>query len=136
MVVNAKVTAEMFKELAKIVDATHSTGKVIVSKMVISHFIDNFGVLIHQTTVGRMMNRLGLKWGTIKPEVRTYAAYRLRSVRDYLLALDRYIKQMQKGDSDLVFIFTDESNVNLNHAYKYAYQSNEANIGKLKRKSA
>ena len=88
----------MLKSVAEFVDTMHSKGNVVVSKMVVAHIIDRFGIQIHRVTAGRVMKRLGLKWRTIKPVTKSYVAYLLRSVTDYLVGSDRYTKQMQNGD--------------------------------------
>ena len=58
---NVKVTTEMLKSVAQLVDTMHSTGKVVVSKMVVAHIIDRFGTKIHRVTAGKVMKRRGLK---------------------------------------------------------------------------
>lgn len=112
----AKITAEIRNEVVKMVDEVHSTGKVVVSNMVAGLILNIFGIIIHRTTAGRVMRELGLEWKAIVGvgQERTYAAYRTRSIRDYLIALDRYAKLIDNSE-DYVFIFTDESYVNVNH---------------------
>ena len=106
------------KSVNKIMDEVHSTGKVVVAKMVIAHILKEFNMKVHRTTAGRLMKRLGFIWGPIQDQPKSYAAsaYRTRSIRDYIVALDKYMKKMASGDSDNLFIFTDESYVNINHS--------------------
>ena len=72
-----KMIVKMLKSVAHMVDTLHSTGKVVVLKMVVSHIIDRFGIEINFVTIGRMVKRLGLKCGIIKSVAKSYAAYHL-----------------------------------------------------------
>ena len=65
-----------------------------------------------------MMRTIGLAWA---PLTRSYTSYQRRSIQDYLLPFDIYVKLMRGPRCEYVFIFTDEFYVNINHAYKNAW---------------
>ena len=50
------MTATILRPIFMIVDATHSTGKTIVVKNMITQLIQHFGLSVHRSTVGQMMN--------------------------------------------------------------------------------
>ena len=123
------------KDVATYVDKVHISGKVVVSKMVKYHILTKFGVSIHRTTIGRMMKRLGLVWSNIKPVAKTYAAYQSRAIQEYLISLDKFVKQMNNGDNNYVLIFTDDSYISINHSYKNTFQSKNNKTSNIRRKS-
>ena len=89
--------------------------------MVVAFLLEKYIVNIHRTTAVQPMKNYGLVWAPIPQSKRSYAAYRGRSIRDYLIAVDKYIKLMQAQECEYVFIFTDESYVNINHASKFGF---------------
>ena len=109
------------KSTAREIYAIHSKGKVVVARAIIAHILSKFNMKVHRSTVGRLMKKMGFIWSAVKIEQRSYASYRSRSIRDYLIALDRYVKLMARGEGNYVFIFTDESYININHACGKTY---------------
>ena len=81
------------------------------------------------------MGRMGLSWLPIRTARRTYSAYRIKAIRDFLIILDQNEKEMASGDSDYVYVFTDESYVNLNHSPKNLYLPDDESDGKISKKS-
>ena len=77
------------------------------------------------------MASLGLRWAPIKAARRTYASYRTKAIRDYLITLDKYVKMIEAGDSKKVFIFMDESYVNIHHAQKLAFVPKDEKVDPL-----
>ena len=114
------MTAEMMIA-ARYIDGEHNKGRMAVRRKLVAFLIDTYQVRIHNVTAGRIMKKLGLRWSTIIPSARSYASYRSKAISDYLISLDRYVKDIDGGDSDFVCIFTDESYVNVNHAEKHAF---------------
>ena len=66
-----EVTVDILKDVSKLMDEVHITGKEVVSKMSRAH-LNRFGVAMHQTNFSRMMNIVGLKWSTIKSLAKAY----------------------------------------------------------------
>ena len=114
---STKVPQEMMTGIATMVDDVHSTGKAVVSRIVVAYILEKYAIKIHRVTAGRIMKKIGLTWSSINNQhKRSYAACRGRSIRDFIIALDKYVKDMATGTSDYVFCFTDESYVNIHHA--------------------
>ena len=99
----------------------HSEGRGVVARHIIAHLVDQFDTLIHRRTAGRMIDKLELSWAPMKETKHTFAAYWKVVMRNYLIKLDKYIKDHNKGDDSKVFVFTDESYVNTNHGMKKTY---------------
>ena len=72
-------------------------------------------------TIGRKMGELGLVWNPIKAPPRTYASHRIHTIREFLIDLDKYVKEMRSGGGEYMFVFIDESYVNTNHACSHSY---------------
>jgi hypothetical protein len=66
-------------------------------------------------------NSLGLSWSKIKPKKKTLDAYRLKAIPDFLIESDLVYKSILSGDSDFVYVFTDESYVHQGHAMDHTY---------------
>ena len=81
---NLKITSEILNRVAVMVDQYHSEGKAVVAQDVIAFILQHYNFLVHRRTVGRIMNRMGLTWTAIKTARRTYSAYRVKAIRDYL----------------------------------------------------
>ena len=86
----AKITLEHMKSVRTMMDEVYSEGKVVVANMVVAHILKEFDMEVHRTTTGRLVKKLGFTWGPIKDQPKNYAAYRTRSIRDYLIDLDIY----------------------------------------------
>ena len=113
-----KCTPERMIELAKFVDEKHSTGKAVITNDVVTYFLEKGAMLVHRTIVGRAVDRMGLTWVPIRAARRKYASYPINAIRDCLISLDGYVKMINSGDSEYVFIFTDKSYVNINYTQK------------------
>ena len=87
---NTKLNNDLLKVIAIYVDEIHSKGKAVISNGVNFHLLHNFGVDIHRTTYGRATKRIGLNWSPIQKTTRTYASYRVHTIREFLTDLDKY----------------------------------------------
>ena len=125
---HTKVTGEMLKGIAKLVDEQHSKGKAIVARDIVAYLLENCYLRIHQTTAGRTLKGMGITWSPIKKAKRSYASYRIASIRDFLIKLDLYERDMQEGNGVYIKVFTDESYVNTNHASKNSYLPTDDNL--------
>jgi hypothetical protein len=67
------------------------------------------------------MKTMGLGWLPVRQAKRTFASYRIKAIRDYLIALDSHLRHQSSRRSETVFVFTDESYVNANHCLKNSY---------------
>ena len=95
---NTKLTKEVLLAIAKFVDLTHSEGEAVTSRKIRAHVYTEFGGLeLHKSTVLRGMKRLGLNWSPIGRAKRTFASYRVHEIKKYLIGLDKYIREMEKG---------------------------------------
>ena len=82
------------------------------------------------------MKRIGLNWSPIKKTPRTYASYRVHTIREFLIDLDKYLQLMGNDDCEFVLVFTDESYVNTNHASTNSYLPSDNDVQhKIQRKS-
>ena len=109
------------KSIATMIDEVNITGNVVVARMAIVHILKESNVKVYWTIVGRLVKKLCFVQGPINYQLKSYASYRTRSIREYLVALDKDMKVMTSGDIDYVFIFTDESQVHINHSKRKAY---------------
>ena len=121
----AKVQPEHFKEVAKFVDGKHCKGSTVVARNIIAFLLDKFELKIHRRTVGRLMNKMGLTWSAYKPVKRTFAAHRKKVLREFLIELDKYERMMNGDDSEYVYVFMDESYVNIGHGNSKSYMSSD-----------
>ena len=72
----------------------------------------------------------------MKAPRRTYAAYRSKAVRDFLINVDKLEREILAGKDGLIEVFTDESYVNINHAMKNSFMhTDESKCSDLKRKT-
>ena len=115
------MTEPILRDIVSFVDDTHAKCKAVVARDIVAHVFDNHQMNIDRRTAGRELSKLGLTWAPIRTAKRTYASYRKQAVKDYLIGLDGYIRDMNKGKSNNIFIFTDESYININHGYKSSY---------------
>ena len=115
----------MRKELANITDEKYSVGKDVVARDGMAYWLEKNYILVHRTTAGRAMKSTGLTWDSICKEKRTYAFYRIVSIRDFIITLDKYEKEIKEGNNYYIFVFIDESYVNTNHASKNEYLSTD-----------
>lgn len=130
---NQKVTLEMLKAIVSKVDTQHSEGKSVISNNIVALLLDRFAMKIHRVTAGRVLKRIGLSFTPVKAPRRTYAAYRSKAVRDFLIRVDKLEKE---DDDDVIKVFTDESYVNLNHSMKNSFMHTDESKGSdLKRKT-
>ena len=88
----------MLTSIANLVDKMHSEGRGVVARHVIAHSVDEFDTLIGQTTAGRIIDKLGLSWAPMKEVKHIFAAYCKVVMRNYLIQLDRYVKEHNNGD--------------------------------------
>ena len=127
----------MLKAVYVYVDDHHSKGKGVVSRGVTNHLREKFDVRLHRTTIGRKMGELGLVWNPIKAPPRTYASHRIHTIREFLIDLDKYVKEMRSGGGEYMFVFIDESYVNTNHACSHSYLPTDKKVdGKIYHKSS
>ena len=129
-----KVTTEMMVGIASLVDERHSQGKGVVARNIVAYLYDQFNLLIHRTTAGRMISKLGLSWAPMKAYKSTFASHRKKQIRDFIIKIDLYACAHNMGDDSCVFVFTDESYVNTNHGSKktYMHKDEKKNLVKVK----
>ena len=118
---STKITDTLLKEISTFIDTSHSKGEAVVARDVMAMLFDKYQLDVHRTTVGRAVKRLGLSYSQIQSAKRTYSSYRVKAIKDYLIDLDKYCRQMQTGENDQVFVFVDESYVNVHHGCKKSY---------------
>jgi len=119
-----KMDLPALEKISQYIKKEHDDGgKVVTSRMIRNYTKKELGIDVSRRTIGRKLRQLGLFWGKLKPKKRTAGAYRLKSIRDYLIALDRYEKIMRRNDHNLVYVFMDESFVHKNHRSQYGYLS-------------
>ena len=90
-----KMKENVMLDIAKMMDTHHSRGKAVVARDIVKHVLDKHEILISKNTAKRAIMKMGLKWSPVKPAKRTYDAYRLKAIRDYLIRLDKYVKAME-----------------------------------------
>ena len=117
----SKLTLEHKKAIASFVDSQHRKGKAVVSRYVLAFLLERFDLVVHRTTIGRTMKNMGLGWLPVRQAKRTFASYRIKAIRDYLIAFDSHLRHQSSRRSQTVFVFTDESYVNMNHCLKNSY---------------
>ena len=124
-----KLRRQHLLSIAKLTDDIHSEGETVTSRKVRAHLFEKFeGLQVHKSTVTRTMKKLGLSWSPIGRAKRTYASYRINEIKKYLIALDRNIRDMQtNSECNKIFVFTDESYVNVNHSCKNSYLPQDKN---------
>ena len=95
----SKINSDHFKAVAKFVDKAHSQESLVITWKVITLLVDQFEILIHRRTLGRVMTKLGLAWSALKPAKRTFAAHRKKAIRNFLISFDKYERVMSSGNS-------------------------------------
>ena len=123
-----KVTGDMLKCIAKVVDEEHSKGKAVVARDIVAYLLENFYLKVNRTTAGRALKGMGLTWAPIKKVKRSYSSYRIASIREFLINLDLYEKEVQERCVEYIKVFTDESYVNTNYSSTFAYLPTDENI--------
>ena len=138
MVSMCQLTHEIFQSIAKFVDSSHSRGRSVTARKVRAHIYEKFGGLeVHRTTMIRALKRMGLTWSPIAKAKRTFASYRTKEIKKYLLGLDYYLKEMENVNLNYIFVFMDESYINVNHRTKYSFlPDDKEQDSKLTRKSS
>ena len=116
-----KLTREIMSEITTFIDDTHSTGKAVTRRSIRAMLFERHNMIIHPATITRAVRRLGLSYSPISTAKRTHASYRVQAIKDYLVSLDKYCREMEGGESNCVFVFTDESYINVNHAQKNSF---------------
>ncbi len=125
------INESQVKALASHVDSTHAKGETCTNKKLRVFMKDEHGLEVSRTTMQRTMKRLGLSWRKVKPKARTFGAYRNEAIRDYLIDLDKYTREIANGnEKGLVFVFMDESYVHDNHAAAYSFTNNNQRINR------
>ena len=70
------------------------------------------------------MTKLGLSWAPVKHKPRMFAAHRHEHLRNFLIKLNSYTKEINEGNRfELLFVFTDESYIHQNHQLGKTYLS-------------
>ena len=123
---STKINKDALKEIAKYVDKFHSKHTTVNCTKVSEMLMDKLSLTVHKTTIHHAMEKLGLTWAPIKFKPRTFAAHRHEHLRNFLISLDRYTKEINNGNErGLVFVYTDESYIHQNHQSKCTYLSDE-----------
>jgi hypothetical protein len=122
---SATITSNLLLKLAQVVDNTHSKGVSVTNKKVRAFFKGKCNVTTSRSSVQRAMWLLGLNWRPTKPRARTLGAFRLEAIRNYLIKLDAYIREIESSSNprNCVFVFTDESYIHNTHGSKHSYFS-------------
>ena len=77
----------MLTSIANLVDKMHSKGRGAVARHIIAQLVEQFGILIGQSTAGQIIDKLGLLWAPMKEIKHTFAAYCKVLMRNYLIKL-------------------------------------------------
>ena len=67
------------------------------------------------------MKSMGLSWAHIGKAKRIYTSYCIVSIREIIITLDKYEKEIKVGNNNYIFVFIDEPYVNTNQASKNTY---------------
>lgn len=134
---NIKITTDVYNSISSFVYSMHATGKTVTARKILKHLQDEHNIKVHRRTIGRILQRLGLTWAPIKAKPRTFAAHRHENLRNFLIKLDSYVKEMERGNErGLVFVFTDESYIHQNHRGECSYlTADEKNNGMDRKRS-
>ena len=124
--VHQKVMPAMMQALAAFIDETHCRGSSVTARKVNAFFLTKFSLNLHRRTIGRKLDEMGLQWAPTKPLKRTIASYRREAVHNFLISLDKYVREMEAQQkegkvSEKIFVFTDESYVHQGHAFLHSY---------------
>ena len=123
---STKINKDALKEIAKYVDELHSKHTTVNCTKVSEMLMDKLSLTVHKTTIHCAMEKLGLTWAPIKFKPRTFAAHRHEHLRNFLISLDRYTKEINNGNErGLVFVYTDESYIHQNNQSKCTYLSDK-----------
>ena len=132
-----KMTNEIVKDVASYVESVHSQGKTVSARMVNIMLQQKHLFTVDRKTIRKTLKRLGLEWSYIKPKPRTFASHRHEHLRNYLIQLDSYMKEMKAGNErGLVFVFTDESYIHQNHKSNMSYLNKDQCKNGVDRKKA
>ena len=114
------------QEISNYVCNVHSRGGTVNATKVNGMLMDKYGFSVHRTTISRLLSRLGFTWTPMKFKPRTFAAHRHEALRNFLIKLDAYVKELRNGNErELVFVFTDESFIHQNHKKSKSYLSSK-----------
>jgi transposase len=116
-----KVPGYVLVSMASYIDEVHAKGTSLTNCKLRNWLQDTQEIEVSCRTVQRKLCALGLSWSKIKPKKKTLKAYRLKAIRDFLIQHDLVYKSILSGDSDYVYVFTDESYVHQSYALDHSY---------------
>jgi len=126
-----KLTGEHLAELIKYVDGEHAEGRTVTNRICRNHIRDQFGIQLAKSMMSRYFCRLGLSWQPVKSKKRRVGEYRMDAIRDYLIGLDKLVKEKALDpDSKIIFVFTDESFIHQNHSSRFSFLGQDKGINK------
>ena len=105
----------------------HSNGTTVTARKVQAFLLMEYGIEVHCSTISCAVRKMGLTWAPMKAKKRTYNDIHKKTLRDYLITLDKYTKEeAEQGENwDYVWVFMDESYIHQNHNCKYSYQTEQ-----------
>ena len=86
-------------------DYTHSLEKAVVARDVVVYVFDKHQMTIDRRTAGRALKKMGLTWTPIQTEICTYSSYCQQEIKNYLVEMNGYHSEMERGVSKYVFVF-------------------------------
>ena len=123
-----QMTPELCVGVASYIDGLHATGASVTNMKVQAHLLSN-EVSVSRRTVQRLFRRLGVNWRQAKPKKKTFDAYRRKAICNFLVGLDKHVKDIDNG-GDGVLVFTDESYIHQGHASAYSYFGDDNTINR------
>ena len=68
------------------------------------------------------METMGLTWSPFHPtRKRSVASHRRKALRDFLVGLDKVVREQEQEGGEKIFVFTNESYVHQQHSYGFSY---------------
>lgn len=114
------------------VDECHADGRTVNASFMANFIRDEFNIEVTHRTVHRYFHKMGLTWQPIRSKKKNIGMYRMDSLRDFLIELDKYYKEWIKGpeESEKIFVFADESYVHQGHSYDKSYLKKNSVVNK------
>ena len=121
-VIESSLKKDIIIEIVKFVDEAHCKGKSVTARKVCASLYEKYKSMeVQKSTVGPTMKRIGLTWALIGRAKRRYISYRVNEIKKYLIGLHKNDQEMNNNTSNKIFVFTNESYINVNYGYKKLY---------------
>ena len=121
-VIESSLKKDIIIEIVKFVDEAHCKGKSVTARKFCASLYEKYkGMEMPNSIVSPTMKRIGLTWVPIGRVKRRYTSYRANEIKKYLIGLHKNIQEMKNNTSNKIFVFTNESYINVNYGYKKVY---------------